>query len=141
MSRPQLTTLGEPATWLPIFRYHPTIPTREVRPIPKELQLESNAGREENIELVTATQQPELINPQYHGRGNGAGLLSLGATGRIEGSRRAQTGKPSPTCPWARSCPTIAFPVACSRREGVLKHFQGDAGKVGFDSGGVSRYE
>jgi hypothetical protein len=35
--------------------------------IPKELQLVSNAGREENIELITATQQPELINPSITG--------------------------------------------------------------------------
>ena len=35
--------------------------------IPKELQLVSNAGREENLELVTATQQPELINPSITG--------------------------------------------------------------------------
>ena len=35
--------------------------------IPKELQLVANAGREENLELVTATQQPELINPSLTG--------------------------------------------------------------------------
>ena len=35
--------------------------------IPNELQLVSNAGREENLELVTATQQPERINPSITG--------------------------------------------------------------------------
>ena len=35
--------------------------------IPKELQLIANAGREEHLELVTATQQPELINPSITG--------------------------------------------------------------------------
>ncbi len=35
--------------------------------IPRELALVSQAGREENLELVTATQRPELVNASITG--------------------------------------------------------------------------
>ncbi len=68
--------------------------------IPKELQLVSNAGREENIELITATQQPELINPSITGAATELVCFRLAqpdglrVVGKLGADREAVSGLP-----------------------------------------------